>query len=163
MIRGDGAARHASLYVARVVRGRWVAAACGAALAVLGCDAREAPSSRADRAPAPGSSLTADGLYRVSLAPESGSVPLGVIHAWVIEVVTAGGEDFVPTRVAFDGGMPQHGHGFVTAPRVTRSLGAGRYLVEGVKFHMGGDWTLRVEVAGPPGADVAVFRVQVDG
>jgi hypothetical protein len=78
-------------------------------------------------------------------------------------VATAAGEPFAPTRLAFDAAMPQHGHGLPTAPRVTRALGDGRFLVEGVKFQMGGDWTLRVEVVGPSGADVAVFHVDVDG
>jgi hypothetical protein len=78
-------------------------------------------------------------------------------------VANAAGEPFAATRLAFDAGMPQHGHGLSTAPRVTRALGNGRYRVEGVKFHMGGDWTLRVEVVGPSGADVAVFHVRVDG
>jgi hypothetical protein len=103
------------------------------------------------------------GLYRIAIAPEGGAIPIGAIHSWVVEVATAAGEPFVPTRLAFDGGMPQHGHGLMTAPRVTRALGNGRFLVEGVKFHMGGDWTLRVEIVGPAGADVAVFHVPVDG
>jgi hypothetical protein len=85
------------------------------------------------------------------------------MHSWVVSVETAAGDVVEPTRLAFDGGMPQHGHGFVTVPRVTRSLGGGRYRIEGVKFHMGGEWTLRVEMAGPAGPDVAVFLVKVDG
>ncbi|HEX2484266.1 MAG TPA: auxin-binding protein [Myxococcota bacterium] len=140
------------------------------AFAALGCDAR--PREAAGRAGA-GSGLPQSGarvervgevgLYRIAIAPENGAIPLNAIHSWVVEVATAAGEPFVPTRLALDGGMPQHGHGLPTAPRVTRSLGTGRFLVEGVKFHMGGDWTLRVEVVGPPGADVAVFHVRVDG
>jgi hypothetical protein len=149
------------------LRARLIAVVLGAALGMLGCGAREESVERADPAAtvhqAPGSAATAERLYRVSIAPEAGAIPLGAIHDWVVEVETAAGEQFVPTRLAFDGGMPQHGHGFVTAPRVTRSLGPGRFLVEGVKFHMGGDWTLRVEVVGPAGPDVAVFRVHVDG
>jgi hypothetical protein len=48
-----------------------------------------------------------------------------------------------PRHVHFDGGMPAHGHGFVTTPHVTRDLGGGEFLVEGVKFHMSGAWKLR--------------------
>jgi len=149
--------------------GKWVALSF-VAFATLGCDAR--PPDQAGRGGAASASsrtgareerVSEAGLYRVTIAPETGAIPLGTIHSWVVEVETAAGEPFVPTRLAFDGGMPQHGHGLPTAPRVTRSLGAGRFLVEGVRFHMGGDWTLRVEVVGPPGADVAVFHVQVDG
>jgi hypothetical protein len=58
--------------------------------------------------------------------------------------------------------MPQHAHGFITEPRVTRSLGVGTFLIEGVKFHMPGDWTLRVELVGPSGPDVATLHVQVE-
>jgi hypothetical protein len=147
----------------------WVALSF-AALAALGCDAGETdPADRAGAGSAP-SPLGArvertgeSGLYRVAIAPEGGAIPLREMHAWVVEVATATGEPFAPERLAFDGGMPQHGHGLPSAPRVTRSLGTGRFLVEGVKFNMGGDWTLRVEVVGPSGADVAVFHVQVDG
>ena len=34
-------------------------------------------------------------------------------------------------------------------------------MVEGVKFHMSGDWTIRVEFVGPAGPDVAIFHIQV--
>ncbi len=67
----------------------------------------------------------------------------------------------MPIRLAVSGGMPQHQHGFVTEPRVTEALGAGDFLVEGVKFHMSGDWTMRFELVGPAGPDIAVFHVQV--
>lgn len=146
----------------RGARSAGIASLLAAALALAGCGTRE--DGRPAAGPAgPGSTLSAGGLYRISLEPESGAIPLNVMHSWVVGVETAGGEVVEPTRIAFDGGMPQHGHGFVTVPRVTRSLGGGRYRIEGVKFHMGGEWTLRVEVVGPAGPDAAVFLVQVDG
>jgi hypothetical protein len=101
-------------------------------------------------------------LYRVAFRPRDGDAPLGQLHAWVFHVETVEGTLFQPVRLAVSGGMPQHGHGFVTEPRVTRVLGNGDFLVEGVKFHMAGDWTFRFEVVGPAGPDVAIFRVQVD-
>jgi hypothetical protein len=101
------------------------------------------------------------GLYRVSLRPENGQIPIGRIHEWIVRLETRDGRTFVPPRVAFSGGMPQHGHGFETEPRVTRAIGRGEFLIEGVKFHMAGDWMLRVEFVGPLGADVAIFHVQV--
>jgi len=110
---------------------------------------------------APGAALTEAGRYRVSLAPEAGRVPLGELHAWEVQVATPEGAPVTPTRLAFDGGMPQHGHGLTTAPRVTEALGGGRYRVEGVRFHMHGDWRLVVELVGPAGPDVAVFHVDV--
>lgn len=129
------------------------------ALPLWGCaPEREAPQ---EATPVEIAGDSEAGFYRVSLRPVDGEVPLGALHAWVVVVETAAGESFEPTRLAFGGGMPQHQHGFVTEPRVTRVLGPGEYLIEGVKFHMAGDWALRVEVVGPDGPDVAVLHVMV--
>ena len=43
--------------------------------------------------------------------------------------------------------MPRHGHGLPTKPRVTRPLGNGDHLVEGMKFNMGGWWVVKFRVA----------------
>jgi len=111
----------------------------------------------------PGSDVASNaGLYRVILRPRDGAVPLNEMHAWTVDVTTAEGEAFMPTRLAFTGGMPQHQHGFITEPRVTRTLGTGQFLIEGVKFHMAGDWMLRVELVGPSGADGATVHVRVE-
>ena len=57
--------------------------------------------------------------------------------------------------------MPQHGHGFQTAPRVTRALAESWYLIEGVLFHMPGTWTLRIEFASEAGPDLANIELDV--
>ena len=146
-----------------------VAIASGVLLAAVACDSRH-PAAADTRSSGSATGSYDDalrsrpseaGLYRVSLRSEEGEIPLGRIHAWVVHLETRDGETFVPRRLAFSGGMPQHGHGFETEPRATRELGGGDFLVEGVKFHMAGDWMLRVELVGPAGPDVAVFHVQV--
>ncbi len=135
----------------------------GAALLALACGPVDEGPGESSPAPqtAPGSGRSAEGHYRLTLRPRDGEVPMGRLHAWVVTTETAEGERFAPIRLAFDGGMPQHGHGFPTQPRVTRALAPGEYLVEGVKFHMSGEWTLRLELLGPAGPDVATFRVEV--
>ena len=55
--------------------------------------------------------------------------------------------------ISIDGGMPQHGHGFPTQPRVTRELGDGRYLLEGMKFSMPGWWEIKLKVDAASGTD----------
>ena len=60
-----------------------------------------------------------------------------------------------------DGGMQEHGHGLPTDPRVTRELGEGKYLVEGLRFNMGGWWQLTFDVSGPGGAERVTFNVRV--
>ena len=138
-----------------------MALACGpgdGSSAGTGTAAGRSDRSAADPAQ---STLSEAGLYRVALRPELGEIPLGRIHGWVVHLETRDGETFLPSRLAFSGGMPQHGHGLETEPRVTRALGGGDFLVEGVKFHMSGDWTIRVEFVGPAGPDVAIFHIQV--
>jgi hypothetical protein len=101
------------------------------------------------------------GLYRISIRPEQGLPRIGVLHAWLVQVESSAGEPVEPTQLAFDGGMPQHRHGFETSPRVTDSLGDGVFRVDGIRFHMPGAWTLRVDVAGPDGIYFALFDVEV--
>lgn len=55
--------------------------------------------------------------------------------------------------------MPQHGHGLPTTPQVTKNLGNGRCLIEGVKFNMRGWWTFELAVDGEDGADVVTFNI----
>jgi hypothetical protein len=58
--------------------------------------------------------------------------------------------------------MPQHGHGLPTKPRVTRALGNGDHLVEGMKFNMGGWWVVKFRVASSAaGADSVVFNLSL--
>lgn len=90
---------------------------------------------------------TEGGHYRIRVRPAVQPVPLHRMHDWIVGIELLGDASKIPTAVTFDGGMPSHGHGFVTQPRVTRNLGGGEFLVEGVKFHMPGEWVLRVTVA----------------
>ena len=60
-----------------------------------------------------------------------------------------------------DGGMPQHGHGLPTRPRVTRALGDGLYEIEGVRFNMGGWWEFKLAISAPAGTDVVTFNLDL--
>jgi len=63
--------------------------------------------------------------------------------------------------ITVDGGMPQHGHGLPTKPRVTRQLGNGDHAVEGLKFNMGGWWVVKFRVQSEVGSDSLVFNVRL--
>lgn len=105
--------------------------------------------------------MTRAGRFRVAIRPEQGSAPLGQIHPWLVEVVLPDGEPAAVRQLVFDGGMPQHGHGFETSPRVTGELAPGVFRVDGIRFHMAGRWQIRVDVATPGVADIAVFEVEI--
>jgi len=60
-------------------------------------------------------------------------------------------------EIDLDGGMPAHDHGLPTHPQMTRYLGKGSYLVEGMKFHMGGLWTVTITVTDGNASDHTTF------
>lgn len=78
-----------------------------------------------------------------------------------VTVRDAEGHTVDEAQIAIDGGMPQHGHGLPTRPRVTRSLGNGIYEIEGVRFNMGGWWEFRLAIAASRGADTVTFNLDL--
>jgi hypothetical protein len=78
----------------------------------------------------------------------------------VIRVTSKDGSVVSGLQITVDGGMPQHGHGLPTKPRVTKDLGEGRYQVEGLKFNMGGWWELKFALAGAA-SDSVVFNLEL--
>ena len=99
------------------------------------------------------------GLYRATIKPQGDSIPQGKLHRWTLHLETARGVAVDSVVVAVDGGMPQHGHGLPTKPRVTRDLGNGDHLVEGMKFNMGGWWVVKFRVESAAGSDSVVFNL----
>ncbi len=99
--------------------------------------------------------------YVVAVRPLLDPVGINQLHSWEIKLATPGGEPVTQARIGVDGGMPQHGHGFPTRPRVTRELGEGRYLLEGMKFSMTGWWELKLAIEAAPGSDQITFNTVV--
>ena len=60
----------------------------------------------------------------------------------MLQIRKPDGEIVSDAEVRISGGMPMHGHGLPTSPRVTKYLGNGKYLIEGVRFNMAGWWEL---------------------
>lgn len=97
--------------------------------------------------------------YKVTLTPQTPKLAINVMHRWRLHVVTPDGHPVRGATVSVDGGMPQHGHGLPTAPRVTRDLGDGNYDVEGVKFNMTGWWQLTFGIESGGQKDSVTFNV----
>jgi hypothetical protein len=76
-----------------------------------------------------------------------------------VAITDAAGAPVDDARIQIDGGMPQHGHGLPTKPRVTRALGNGLYEIEGVRFNMGGWWEFKLAINAPSGSDVVTFNL----
>ena len=101
---------------------------------------------------------SAAGRYVATLEPAS---PLRPRQMQTVRVTVrdADGRAIDDAEIAIDGGMPQHGHGLPTRPRVTRAFGDGIYEIEGVRFNMGGWWEFRLAIAGSRGADTVTFNL----
>jgi hypothetical protein len=101
------------------------------------------------------------GIYRGTIRPQGDTIPQGRLYSWTLHLETSVGESVDVATVDVDGGMPQHRHGLPTRPRVTRQLGNGDHVVEGMKFNMGGWWVVKFRVRSDAGSDSLVFNVQL--
>ena len=107
-------------------------------------------------------SQSASGMFSVWLKPREARVPVGRFHEWLLTVRDAQGQPVYPARIAVGGGMPGHGHGMPSQPQVTKHLGDGIYLVEGVKFNMAGEWLMLFAIDTPSGSDRVQVTVTID-
>jgi hypothetical protein len=102
---------------------------------------------------------SAHGLYRASVRPEVSPIPVRRLQRWTLHLDTVDGRPVDTATITMNGGMPQHGHGLPTSPRVTRALGNGDHLIEGVKFNMGGWWVVRFAITSSAGTDTVTFNL----
>jgi hypothetical protein len=98
--------------------------------------------------------------YRATFNP-AGSIRVGKLHQWNIEVESMDGAPIDDAKITVDGGMPQHGHGLPTKPIVTQHLGDGKHVIEGMKFNMGGWWVVKLQIDGASGSDVVTFNLKL--
>ena len=80
--------------------------------------------------------------YSTSIEP----IAINVMHEWVLTIQSIDGNPITHADIVVEGGMPEHNHGLPTAPKVTKNLGNGRYLLQGIRFHMSGFWQMKITV-----------------
>ena len=102
-----------------------------------------------------------DGLYRLSYTSELAPLDINRIHRWTLILTDAAGRPVSDADISVTGGMPQHDHGLPTSPRVTRALGEGRYLLEGMRFHMRGVWELTFTIDAAAGSDTVFLAFEL--
>ncbi|MGE5463186.1 MAG: FixH family protein [Syntrophothermus sp.] len=105
--------------------------------------------------------LSDKGLFNVSYTVSTGTIPINQIHQWTLHVERADGTPVEDASIAIDGDMPQHGHGLPTKPRVTQDLGKGDYLVDGMKFQMGGWWLMDFTITDNGETDTVHFNMML--
>lgn len=117
--------------------------------------------------PAPGQAaetnswLSASGHYRASYRSEQEPPPLNHMHSWILRLEHADGTALVGATVSIEGGMPAHNHGLPTQPRVTEQAEPGVYRIDGLRFHMQGDWELRLAITHAGQRDTLVIPLRL--
>ncbi|MGI9245008.1 MAG: FixH family protein [Verrucomicrobiales bacterium] len=104
---------------------------------------------------------TDGGSFKVTITPESGSIDRNQ-HFVVGVKVDAGDGEAAGIEVSVDADMPAHRHGMNTKPEVSPLDEEGEFRVEGMLFHMGGDWVISVEVTRAGSTEIASFPVSVE-
>jgi hypothetical protein len=96
--------------------------------------------------------LLSDQNLNLSLEPRDPSCrkpsPIGVNKLFCLSVTVKGANEAWLKGLLvskFDAVMPGHHHGMVTRPKITNQK-PGSYLIEGVKLHMSGDWSLELKL-----------------
>lgn len=105
--------------------------------------------------------VSENGMFTVSYAAPNDAVPVNQLHEWTLHVVNTNGEPVENATITVDGDMPEHGHGLPTRPQVTKYLGNGDYLVEGVKFQMAGWWVMDFTITANGQTDAVHFNMRL--
>ncbi len=103
--------------------------------------------------------LETEAGLRVSFRSRQEPIPVNKMHSWILHIQNAVGEPVSGAEIVVDGGMPAHDHGLQTSPQVTRFLGNGDYLLEGIRFHMPGVWEVSVTVVAGDESQVATIQL----
>ncbi len=99
--------------------------------------------------------------FQVSVDPGLRPVAINTIHRWVVQVLTADGTPVPAARITVSGGMPTHDHGLPTRPEATGYLGEGRYVIEGMRFHMAGEWEVVLDIETDALRDEVVISLEL--
>jgi hypothetical protein len=100
------------------------------------------------------------GVYSVSFESSIEPIEINRIHSWIL-VIESDGEPVTGASLAITGGMPAHDHGMPTRPRITEELGDGKYLAEGIRFHMNGKWEMSIEIQAEGRRDTVVILLEL--
>ena len=101
------------------------------------------------------------GLFRGTWVSQLDPIDINQIHTWTIHLETPDGQPLENAQITVDGGMPQHGHGLPTQPKVTQYLGKGDYRVEGMKFQMTGWWVVNFHITANGKSDTLQFNLNL--
>ena len=106
-------------------------------------------------------SLTTNQGSAIEIFSQLDPLAINTIHSWELVLYTANGAPLSGALMSVVGGMPDHDHGLPTSPVVTGEVTPGRYLLEGMRFHMPGRWLLTFDVISDQGSESATLEFRL--
>jgi hypothetical protein len=128
--------------------------ACSHVMMMFGTGAKKPAESEFGLGPR----TSAQARYVATLQPQD-TLRVRKMQSVQVTIADASGKPVDGATISIDGGMPEHGHGLPTRPRVSKNLGNGAYQIDGVRFNMGGWWEFKLAINGPAGSDVVTFNI----
>ena len=101
------------------------------------------------------------GLFTLSYESALEPIEINRIHQWVLHIENESGELVTGANIEVTGGMPAHDHGLPTRPRVIEELEDGNYRLDGMRFHMAGDWELTISIAADGKTDTVIVALHL--
>ena len=101
------------------------------------------------------------GGFIVTYTTPDGPPEINRMHSWILYVESDSGEAVEGAQIEVDGGMPAHDHGLPTRPQVTEELGGGYYRLDGVRFHMSGQWEMIVTIQSDESEETVVISLNL--
>ena len=105
--------------------------------------------------------VRSDGGYAVEIHSQLSPIKINKIHNWIIKVTDSNNRPLNNASIEMIGGMPDHDHGLPTEPQVTEEVGPGKYLLQGVRFHMQGKWQIIFTITESGNQDQAILNLQL--
>jgi len=107
----------------------------------------------------PATKTTVGGAFSVTVEPSKGEIRWNE-HFSLNLAIKPEKPGRGPLKVLVDADMPAHKHGMNTQAELVE-IGESQYRVDGMLFHMKGDWVITVEVTGGGGIERATFPVLI--
>jgi hypothetical protein len=105
--------------------------------------------------------VSSDDGYTVEVQSQLSPIEINKIHNWIIKITDSSNRPLNNASIEMIGGMPDHDHGLPTEPQVTEEVGPGKYLLQGVRFHMQGKWQIIFTITESGNQDQAILELQL--
>lgn len=110
----------------------------------------------------PATKTTNDGSFLVTISPSEGAIGRNEHFSLDLTIKAPSSETApAPFTVKVDADMPAHQHGMNTQPELVPQ-GEHKFRVDGMLFHMAGEWVIMVDVTSAGKTERVSFAVQVE-